>query len=83
MPCRQQDCSPDGNHATQAEMQHAPSNHSGPDSDHTKTDADIRDAIRAYLADPEFHAYVDRVELLWASIEDETFEQEEQTLDSV
>lgn len=35
------------------------------------TDADIRGAIRAYLADPVFHEYVDRVEQLWDSIAEE------------
>lgn len=37
-------------------------------------DAEIRQAIRRYIQDPGFRAYVDRVEALWDEVEQETDE---------
>ena len=41
------------------------------------TDAEIKDAIRTYMADPVFHRYVDRMEQLWDSLEEEMLQQAE------
>lgn len=41
------------------------------------TDAEVKDAIRTYIADPEFHRYVDRMEQLWESVEEEMLQQVE------
>ena len=37
---------------------------------------EITEAIKAYLVDPSFHAYVDRVEELWKALDAE-FEAED------
>jgi hypothetical protein len=39
-------------------------------------DAGIRAAIRRYIQDPSFRAYVDRVEALWDEVEQEILEAE-------
>ncbi|CAL8468627.1 g8167 [Coccomyxa elongata] len=45
------------------------------------TDAEIKDAIRTYIADPEFHRYVDRLEQLWDSVEREMLQQADEGLE--
>lgn len=45
------------------------------------TDAEIKDAIRTYIADPEFQGYVDRMEQLWDSVEREMLQQADEGMD--
>ncbi|GMH38376.1 hypothetical protein BSKO_06260 [Bryopsis sp. KO-2023] len=39
------------------------------------SDGEIREAIKAYLLDPDFNAFVDRVEMLWDELEVELEEE--------
>ncbi|BDA43396.1 hypothetical protein COCOBI_04-4080 [Coccomyxa sp. Obi] len=66
-----------GTQASQAAMDWMVTRDMGLNHRPALTDAEIKDAIRTYIADPEFHRYVDRMEQLWDSVEEEMLQQAE------